>query len=176
MPMREVERIARLLELTFGGQAYHGPSLRQALEDVDAGIAARRPEGGGHSIWELVGHVTSELRHARALLEGNAEPWVAGRTTWPAPQPPSSAAWAEALSDLEDANRAFVSAVERLSDDVLDEPLSQVRQTHYVMLHGMVQHSAYHAGQISILKRRLRSADTDIIKSQPPNADAAASS
>ena len=161
--MREVERIARLLELTFDGQAYHGPSLLQALKDVDVGIATRRFEGGVHSIWELVGHVTSELRHALALLEGNAEPWVAGRTTWPAPPPPSPAAWVLALSDLEDANREFVSAVEGLDDAVLDEHLSQVRRTHYVMLHGMVQHSAYHAGQISILKRQLRSADTDVV-------------
>jgi uncharacterized damage-inducible protein DinB len=161
--MREVERIARLLELTFDGQAYHGPSVRQALKDIDAGIAARRPEGGLHTIWELVGHLTSELRHARALLEGNAEPWVAGRTTWSALPTPSPAAWVQALSDLENANREFVSAVERLDDAVLDEDLVQVHRTYYVMLHGMVQHSAYHAGQISILKRQLKSANRDVI-------------
>ncbi|MGE0702328.1 MAG: DinB family protein [Vicinamibacterales bacterium] len=160
--MREVERIARLLELTFEGRAYHGPSLRQALDGVDVGIAARRPEGGVHSIWELVGHVTSELRHARALLEGNAETWVAGRTTWPALETPSPTAWFQALRDLEDANREFVSAVGRIDDAVLDEQLFQVRRTYYVMLHGMVQHTAYHAGQIAVLKRQLKAADTDV--------------
>ncbi len=153
--MREVNRIARLLERTFSGQAYHGPSFRDVLEDVNVAMAARRPEGGAHSIWELVSHVTLELRYARALLEGSAKPWVAGRTTWSAQQAPSPEAWDQALNELEDANREFVGAVERLDDGVLGEHLSQVRCTYYVMLHGMVQHSAYHAGQIAILKRQL---------------------
>jgi uncharacterized damage-inducible protein DinB len=156
--MREAERIASLLELNFDGEPYYGPSVRGVLKDVDAVTAARRPEGGVHSIWELVGHLTAELRYARALLQGKAESWVAGRTTWPAPPAPSPIAWAEALRELEDANRAFVDAVNRLDDAVLDQDLGQLPRTHYVMLHGMVQHSAYHAGQIVVIARQLRSA------------------
>jgi uncharacterized damage-inducible protein DinB len=155
--MREVERIARLLELNFDGEPYHGPSVRQVLKDVDVTIAARRPEGGVHSIWELVAHVTSELRYARDLLEGKAEPWVEGRTTWPASPTPSPMAWAQALTDLEDANRAFVDAVRRLDDARLDQDLGQLPRTYYVMLHGMIQHGAYHAGQIALLARQLTS-------------------
>jgi hypothetical protein len=165
--MREVERIAQLLELTFDGQAYHGPSVRRALRDVDVGIAARRPEGGVHTIWELVSHMTSELRHACALLEGNAEPWVEGRTTWPAPPASSAAAWAQAQSDLGDANRALVGAVKRLDDAVLGEELLQMHRTYYVMLHGIIQHNVYHAGQISVLKRQLASTNTGVFKSIP---------
>jgi uncharacterized damage-inducible protein DinB len=155
--MRESERIARLLELTFDGQAYHGPSVRQALKGIDVSLADRRPEGGVHTIRELVHHITSELRYARALLQGNAEPWVEGQTTWPIPPAASDAAWAHELGDLDDANRLLVRDVEQLDEAVLDEPILQVRRTHYVMLHGMIQHNAYHAGQISILKRQLTS-------------------
>jgi uncharacterized damage-inducible protein DinB len=153
--MREVERIARLLEQTFEGQAYYGPSVEKALEDVGVGIAERRPDGGVHSIWELVSHLTAELRHARALLEGHAVPWVEGRTTWPDLTPSSASAWDEAVRDLRDANRALVQAIEQLDDTMLDQQLTQVRRTYYVMLHGTIQHNAYHAGQISMLKRQL---------------------
>jgi hypothetical protein len=48
--VREVERISRLLEQTFEGRAYYGPSVLEALEGVDAVTADRKPEGGVHSI------------------------------------------------------------------------------------------------------------------------------
>lgn len=159
--MREVERIARLLEQTFEGQAYYGPSVQKALEDISVGIAERRPDGRAHSIWELVSHLTAELRHARALLEGDAVPWVEGKTTWPDLAASSASAWDEAIRDLRDANRALVQAIEQLDDTMLDQQLNQVRRTYYVMLHGMIQHNAYHAGQISMLKRQLMTNNPD---------------
>ncbi len=74
--MREIERIARLLEQTFEGRAYYGPSVLDALKDVSAVTAGRKPDGGAHNIWDLVAHLAAELRYARALLEGSAGPWI----------------------------------------------------------------------------------------------------
>ena len=155
--MREIERIARLLEQTFEGRAYYGPSVLAALENVSATTAERKPDGGAHSIWDLVTHLAAELRHARALLEETAVPWVEGQTTWPPRAATSATEWEQAVSALTAANRAMVHAVEQLDDAVLDKQLTQVRRTYYVMLHGTIQHNAYHAGQISLLKRQLTS-------------------
>ena len=65
--------------------------------------------------------------------------------------------WEQAVSALTEANRAMVHAVEQVDDSVLDKQLTQVGRTYYVMLHGTIQHNAYHAGQISLLKRQLKS-------------------
>ena len=43
---------ARLMET-----AWHGPSLLELLEDVDAATAAAKPIPNVHSIWELLLHV-----------------------------------------------------------------------------------------------------------------------
>jgi uncharacterized damage-inducible protein DinB len=155
--MREIERIASLLEQTFEGRAYYGPSVMDALENVTAGTATRKPDGGAHGIWSLVTHLTAELRYARALLEGTAGPWVEGQTTWPVVADTAATPWQQAVSDLTEANRALVRAVQQLDDAVLDKQLTQVRSTYYVALHGTIQHNAYHAGQISCLKRQLTS-------------------
>lgn len=145
----EIARIVQQLEESFSGPAYHGPAILSALKGVSASNCTQKPGGSLHSICELVVHVAAELRHACALLEGTAVQWVEGVTTWP----PAPLSWPEAMNELSAAHESFLAAVARLHDDLLDTELTQVRRTYYVMLHGMVQHNAYHAGQISLLKR-----------------------
>jgi hypothetical protein len=147
----EIRRIARLLEQTFEGKPYYGPSVLGALEHVTADVAARRPRWSAHSIWDLVAHLTAELDYARAVVEGSAGPWVEGVTTWPAISDTSEAAWKEAIEGLVKANRGLVCAVKQLDDSILDKKPIRVRGPFYLMLHGTMQHSIYHAGQISLL-------------------------
>jgi len=99
--------------------------------------------------------MTAELRHPVALLDGTAEPWVEGQTTWPAIGETSAEAWGDAVRELVEANRALVQAIEALEDDTLMKQLAQVRTTYYVALHGYAQHNAYHASQVAVLKKQL---------------------
>jgi hypothetical protein len=149
--MSETERIARLLEQTFEGKAYYGPSVLEALEGVTAEIALRKPRWSAHSIWELVTHLTAELNYAHDVIAGTAGQWVEGETTWPAVTETSDAAWHMAIQDLKKANRALVRAVKELDDTILDKQPIRVRGPFYLMLHGTMQHSIFHAGQISLL-------------------------
>jgi hypothetical protein len=151
LSMSEIERIARLLEQTFEGRAYFGPSVLEALEGVTAEIALLQPRWSAHSIWELVAHLTAELEYARDVIGGTAGPWVEGETTWPAVTETSDAAWQEAIEDLKKANRALVCAVKQLDDAILDKKPIRVHGPFYLMLHGTIQHNVYHAGQISLL-------------------------
>jgi hypothetical protein len=43
-----------------------------------------------------------------------------------------------------------------LRDDQLDEPILHENYSRYVLLHGLVQHDLYHAGQIAVLKKALK--------------------
>ena len=153
----ETGRIARLLEQTFEGPAYYGPSVLGALAGVDAATAARRPASGAHSIWEIVAHLTAELDYARSVIGGSPEAW-AGETTWPAITDTSAAAWRTALAELRRANRALARRIEGLDDDVLGRQPPVVSGPFHVTLHGTIQHGVYHAGQIALLKRESRPA------------------
>ena len=152
--MSETGRIARLLEQTFEGPAYYGPSVLGALAGVDAATAARKPASGGHSIWEIVVHLTAELDYARTVIEGSPSTWTEGETTWPAVADTSPSAWRAALDELKRANRALARRIEQLDDDVLARQPPVVSGPFYVTLHGHIQHGIYHAGQISLLKRQ----------------------
>jgi hypothetical protein len=149
--MSEIERIAVLLAEIVEGEPYYGPSILTMLENVTADVAARKPRWSAHTIWDLVAHLTAELNYAREVLEGTAQPWIEGVTTWPAVTDLSEPAWEQAVRDLDQANRALVEAVKQLDDAVLDRKPIRVRGPFYVMLHGTLQHNVYHAGQISLL-------------------------
>src|SRR5688572_30069972 len=153
--MSEIARIARLLKQTFEGNPYYGPSVLEALVSVDAEIAAGKPPWSAHSIWELVSHLTAELVYARTVLEGTPGPWIDGETTWPPLTDTSESAWQKAVADLKKANRALVRAVQALDDDILDKKPVYVRGSYYLMLHGTMQHSIYHGGQISLLRGQM---------------------
>jgi uncharacterized damage-inducible protein DinB len=45
--------------------------------------------------------------------------------------------------------------VESFRDERLDEIVGGENYSRYVLLHGLVQHDLYHAGQIAILKKAL---------------------
>lgn len=160
MPMSEIARIARLLEQTFEGKPYYGPSVLDTLVGVTADVAASKPLWSAHRIWDLVAHLAAELNYARAVIEGTAGPWTAGETTWPAITDTSDAAWQTAVNELKKANRALVRAVKRLDDDILDQKPIRVRGPFYLMLHGTIQHNVYHAGQISLLTGQMTSTGT----------------
>ena len=148
----EVARIADQLRRSFEGGAWHGPGLLEVLQGVTAKQAAARPIAGAHSIWELV-------LHLRAWTEVEIER-LAGMTVeepeagdWPAVTDTSEAAWRDALRQLKKAHRELIEAVERLSESRLEERAPARDHTIYFMLHGQVQHTVYHAGQIAVLKK-----------------------
>ena len=149
--MSEIARIAALMEETFEGKPYYGDSVLGALEGVTAEVAGQRPPWSAHSIWDLVVHLAAELEYARDVIEGTTGPWVEGWTTWLAIPDRSEAAWREAIEDLKMANRALVGVVRQLDDTVLDKQPVCVRGPFYIMLHGTMQHSIFHAGQILLL-------------------------
>jgi uncharacterized damage-inducible protein DinB len=143
-----------LLQQAYDGAPYYGPSLLAVLQEVDAVTAARRPVGARHTIWEIVAHVAAELRYAVELINGTAGPWVDGQTTWPAVGDLPDTSWALALDELRRAHQSFCEAVLGLNDSDLDRRSDRVATSFYVLLHGVIQHNVYHAGQIRLLVRQ----------------------
>ena len=73
---------------------------------------------------------------------------------WPAAPEPSESGWRHALDQLAQAQRGLEEQVRKLTDDRLREKvLGDVPYSIYTMLHGVVQHNLYHAGQIALLKK-----------------------
>lgn len=154
--MTEIERVLDQLERAYKGNAWHGPSVLEALAGVTAEQAAAHPLPGAHSIWELTHHIAVWENVGRRRLEGDrAEIDISSPEDWPPADDTGDAAWERARASLDRTHQALRESIARLDESHLDEPILAGLSTAYVTLHGVIQHDLYHAGQIVLLKKAL---------------------
>jgi uncharacterized damage-inducible protein DinB len=160
--MSEIGRIIDQLQREHSGDPWHGSPLLAILEDITAAQASAKPLADAHSIWELVLHITGWKGEVRRRLSGAAagEP---PEGDWPAVGTATEAKWAETRARLRAAHEELLAAVRQLPESRLFEPSNDQRDrplgtgvSYYELLHGLVQHDVYHAGQIAILKRAVQ--------------------
>ena len=154
--LTEIERILDQLKSAYEGNAWHGPSVHEALAGVTAAQAHVRPLANAHSIWELVQHIAVWEAVGRRRLEGDRAPIdISSTDDWPPADDTSEAAWEQAQATLDERHQVLVEAIARVPESRLDEPIFEGMSTVYVTLHGVIQHDLYHAGQIAMLKKAL---------------------
>lgn len=158
--MNEINRIIDQLEREHAGDPWHGSPLSRILDGITHEQAAARPLTAGHSIWELVLHMAGWKSEVRRRLSG-AQAGEPPDGDWPAVGDPTPERWIAAKEQLELAHRLLVSAVKEFPEADLYIPSNDARDrelgvgvTYYELLHGIVQHDVYHAGQIALLKKR----------------------
>jgi uncharacterized damage-inducible protein DinB len=135
------------------GDVWHGSPLRKILDGVTAEIAYARPILNAHSIWEMVAHL--------AVWDGVVADRIAERRAietpdsgdFPAVTESSPEAWAKALGDLDRQHARLVEVASKLDESRLVETVAGKGYSTAHMLRGVMQHVAYHAGQIALLRK-----------------------
>jgi uncharacterized damage-inducible protein DinB len=148
----ELTRLEEQVRLAFEGEAWHGPSVLEAVAGVSADAAAAHPIPGAHSIWELVLHLTGTYRLVLQRIPGQSAS-LTPEQDWPAVGAPDSARWQQAVEELRRLNREVRLAIRAFNLDRLDETLAPGHTTAYMHFAGLLQHDAYHAGQIKLLRK-----------------------
>jgi uncharacterized damage-inducible protein DinB len=149
--MPETARIADQLRLAFEGEAWHGPALLEILAGIDAKAAAR-PIAKAHTIWEITLHIAAWEDVIRRRIGGEALV-LSDPENFPAITDASEEAWKKAVDEVRQINERLVRTIAALPDSRLRERVPGKDYDFYFMLHGAVQHVAYHGGQIAILRR-----------------------
>lgn len=148
----EVQRIQGQFRRAYHGPAWHGPSFKEALQGVTAALAASHPLDAAHSIWEITLHVTVWHDVARRRLGGEfVEPTP--DEDWPEVEEDGEAVWTAAIRRLEDSFDQLDEAIGKVQDEELADFVPGCNYNVHFLLMGVVQHSAYHGGQISLLRR-----------------------
>ena len=114
----------------------------------------RRPVQQAHSIWELALHITAWMQIALRRLGRDAAE-VSAAEDWPPVAETGEKAWAAALAGLRKAHVELDKTISGLDDSRLSAIVPGQSYSAYFMLHGVVQHNLYHAGQIALLKNAL---------------------
>jgi uncharacterized damage-inducible protein DinB len=153
--MREVDRICRQMKQALTGEAWHGPSLMEILGGVDSSVAAAKPIPEGHSIWEIVLHLTATEELLLCRLQGIPKE-LSSDEDWPRVPEPTEGAWQETVERLKRGEERLREEVAAFPEERLDEPLVANGSSAYNNLHGHVQHNLYHAGQMILLKKMVK--------------------
>jgi uncharacterized damage-inducible protein DinB len=150
--------IAARIVKAVTGPVWHGPALAEVLSDVGASWAAAGPAAGAHSIGELVLHVSFWCDDSLSRVGATGTlPEPGEGVDWPAvPDPLDEQRWRELVDGMAQSHRALAAATRLLSPDRLGARVPGRRVTYEDMLRGVVEHAAYHGGQIAILRRSLR--------------------
>lgn len=156
---REIDRVIDQLQREHSGDPWHGSPLRQLVAGLTCEVAAAHPIRHVHSVWEIVLHMTAWKNEVRRRLSG-APAGLPEEGDWPDVPSPTADAWAQAVTRLEKAHDALVAAIKSVPESKLFEPTNDPRNretgsgvSYYVLLHGIVQHDVYHAGQIAIVRK-----------------------
>lgn len=161
--MTEISRILDQFRRAYDGDAWYGTPICQILRDISSTQAISRTIPQAHSIWELLLHITAWEREALRRLEtGTMDMPEDG--DWNVVVDSSEAAWNNAKQRFHTVHTALEQKIATLSDKELQTVLGtkRVRETGegvpvYVLLHGIIQHSIYHAGQIALLRKSFES-------------------
>ncbi|HYG99857.1 MAG TPA: DinB family protein [Terriglobales bacterium] len=150
--MREPELIADQLRRSFEGEAWHGPAVLEVLSGVTAAQAITRPLENAHSIWEVVLHIRAWEDAVLRRIRGEVVE-LEGPEDWPAVIDSGDEAWDDTVRSLKLSNAKLYNGILGMKNERLEETVPGEPYDFYYMLHGVVQHNLYHAGQIAVLKK-----------------------
>jgi DinB superfamily len=146
------DHLAALLE---GGGAH--ATFDAAIKDLPANLRGKRPEGVPHSPWELLEH----LRITQwDILEFSRNPkhvspdWPYGY--WPSsPVPPDEKAWDKTVAAFQADLKAMLKLAADQSTDLFARIPHGDGQTILREVLLVADHSAYHIGQLILVRRLL---------------------
>lgn len=153
--------LAELLRKGHSNNPWHGPSTADLLAGVSPSMAAARPVADGHSVWEIVLHMTGWQREVARRLHG-ATPGLPDEGDWPEPPEPNEPAWELAKAGLRESLEQLAEAVSSLSSQDFEARIGTSSRplgtgvTKAETVIGMLQHNAYHSGQIALLIKGLQ--------------------
>jgi len=137
----------------YSGDAWHGNNLSSIVSSVPYNNAYRRPIPNAHTIAELVLHITAWTEEVISRLMDNVSK-DPDQGDWPVVEEESSEAWDVILSEFQIANEKLNNLAMMITDEQWLENVSRptdVKQAKWELLNGLIQHHAYHGGQISLL-------------------------
>jgi uncharacterized damage-inducible protein DinB len=144
-------------EVYFGGN-WTSSNLKDALADVNWQQATAKIDSL-NTIAALVYHINYYVSAVLKVLQG--EPLTASdKFSFDLPPIQTDEGWKHLLDKLWTDAESFSGLIEQMPDSKLDETFVDEKYgTYYRNLHGIIEHTHYHLGQIVLIKKLLLQAN-----------------
>jgi uncharacterized damage-inducible protein DinB len=153
--MTEQEQWAKLYSDLFDGTPWMEVNIVNTLEEISAKEAATKVFPNFNSIWEIVNHQAAWRETVLKRMSGeevespedNYFSYIRDR---------SDAAWQQSRQRFSKTHSDWVAALKKLKKKELSEMPGAGTFNRYELIHGILQHDAYHLGQIRLLLKLIR--------------------
>ena len=148
---------SRLREVLLNGQWIANTNFKEQVQSVNWLQATHKVESL-NTIAALTFHINYYLAGLLfAFQTGRLE--IRDKYSFDLPPLTSEEAWQQLKNELFTNAEAFADAVEQLDEDVLNNPFADEKYGSYLRnIEGVIEHSYYHLGQISLTRKLLAEA------------------
>ncbi len=150
--MKSTEILAKELQALQQGKSWLGYNALEILDGIDYQKAQFAAFPGGNSIWQIVNHIS----HWREVVIEQLEKgeWLGKEVTgMDAPDKPTEAGWSQTLERFQQAFEKLRETMLSIPEEKLVQKIGKVKPGQ--LMFGIIQHDAFHLGQIMLLKRML---------------------
>lgn len=145
---------ARLREVLLDGRWIANTNLKEQIESVTWDQAVRKV-GDLNSIAALTYHVNYYIGGILNVFKGG-ELEIRDKYSFDLPPIESETDWKKLTDEFVDNSEHFIKAVTEMPDSKFDEPFVDVKYGSYLRnIEGVIEHSYYHLGQISLIRKLL---------------------
>ena len=149
---RAKELASRVNEVLLNGQWIANTNYRQQLENVTWEQATQKVESL-NTIALLTFHINYYLAGIINVFKGG-ELEIKDKYSFDLPSISSKSDWEKLKNEFLQNSEEFVSCVSELPEEQLDLPFVDEKYGSYLRnIEGVIEHSYYHLGQISLIKK-----------------------
>lgn len=152
--MKETKRIVSLFEKLYDGEPWIDVTIQGTLSQISADQAFQRPIPNCNTIWEIVNHLIEWKINVLQRLKGKI--LVTPTNNYISPIVDSSEqAWDQTLKRLETVHNEWIEYLKQVDPESFESIYPPNQMTFYEHISGILQHDAYHLGQIVLLAKQV---------------------
>jgi uncharacterized damage-inducible protein DinB len=136
----------------YDGNPWLDVTLVGTLSDLNAQQAAHKPHADWNSIWEITNHLISWRENVLQRINGQTIQ-TPSHNYFSVVVDTSDSAWHHTLQKLQQTQQAWVTFLEQINNEDLEKKYTHNDHSYADHIHGILQHDAYHLGQIVMLAK-----------------------
>lgn len=148
----EKERNISLFENLYSGHPWIDITITHTLEKITAKRAASRVLPNCNSIWEIVNHMISWRINVLQRLQGKVLITPSNNYIEPVLDT-SEDAWKNTLKEFQHTQKEWINFLTKFDVADYEKKYPANGMTYYEHIQGIIQHDAYHLGQIVLLSK-----------------------
>lgn len=150
--MKETKRIAQLFEDLYDGEPWIDETLQRTLKNISVEKAAIKISPGRNSIWQIVNHLISWRENVLQRVQGKVIV-TPENNYFDEIKDASEKAWQETHRRLRDSQKKWITFLLESDGKTFEKIYPKNGLSYYSNIHGIIQHDAYHLGQIVLLSK-----------------------